>query len=150
MDKTAAWRWANVPLPQAHVVGLGIGFLLQLVEPWRLFRPEWISHAFGWPLILAGLWLAAWAVRAAADVDLERPDQLVRRGPYTFSRNPMYVAWTVAYVGVALVANAAWPALFLPVVLLVTHIVVVREERSLERQFGADYRSYETSVRRYC
>jgi protein-S-isoprenylcysteine O-methyltransferase Ste14 len=74
---------------------------------------EWTSHAFGWPLILAGLWLA---VRAAADVDLERPDQLVRREPYTFSRNPMYVAWTVGYVGVALVANAAWPLLFLPVV----------------------------------
>jgi protein-S-isoprenylcysteine O-methyltransferase Ste14 len=34
-------------------------------------------------------------------------------------------------------------------VLLVTHIVVVREERSLERQFGTAYRSYETSVRRY-
>jgi protein-S-isoprenylcysteine O-methyltransferase Ste14 len=60
----------------------------------------------------------------------------------------MYVARTVVYVGVALVANAAWPMLFLPVVLLVTHIVVVREERSLERQFGAAYRSYETSVRR--
>jgi protein-S-isoprenylcysteine O-methyltransferase Ste14 len=149
MDKTAAWRWANVPLPQAHVVGLGAGFLLQLIASWRLFWSFWIGHAFGWPLILAGLWLAAWAVRAAADVDLERPDQLVRRGPYTFSRNPMYVAWTVVYVGVALVANAAWPLLILPVVLLVTHIVVVREERSLERQFGIAYRSYETSVRRY-
>jgi protein-S-isoprenylcysteine O-methyltransferase Ste14 len=88
-------------------------------------------------------------VRAAADVDLERPDQLVRRGPYTFSRNPMYVAWTVVYVGVALVANAAWPLLILPVVLLVTHIVVVREERSLERRFSTAYRSYQTSVRRY-
>jgi protein-S-isoprenylcysteine O-methyltransferase Ste14 len=150
MDKTAAWRWANVPLPQAHVAGLGVGFLLQLIASWRLFWSFWISHAFGWPLILGGLWVAAWAVRAAADVDLERPDQLVRRGPYTFSRNPMYVAWTVVYVGVALVANAAWPLLFLPVVLLVTHIVVVREERSLKRQFGPAYRSYETSVRRYC
>jgi protein-S-isoprenylcysteine O-methyltransferase Ste14 len=48
------------------------------------------------------------------------------------------------------VANADRPLLFLPVVLLVTHIVVVREERSLERQFGAAYRSYETWVRRYC
>jgi protein-S-isoprenylcysteine O-methyltransferase Ste14 len=47
------------------------------------------------------------------------------------------------------VANAAWPLLLLPVVLLVTHIVVVREERSLERRFGAAYRSYKTSVRRY-
>jgi hypothetical protein len=119
MDKTAAWRWANVPLPQAHVVGLGAGLLLQLIASWRLSCSLRTGHAFGWPLILAGLWLGAWAVRAAADVDLERP---------------MYVAWTVGYVGVALVANAAWPLLMLPVVLLVTHIVVVREEYSLERQ----------------
>jgi protein-S-isoprenylcysteine O-methyltransferase Ste14 len=51
-------------------------------------------------------------------------------------------------VGIALVANAAWP-LLLPGVLLATHLVVVREERFLEGRFGAVYRSYRTSVRRY-
>ena len=30
-----------------------------------------------------------------------------------------------------------------------THVVVVREERSLEARFGAAYRSYRSSVRRY-
>jgi protein-S-isoprenylcysteine O-methyltransferase Ste14 len=61
----------------------------------------------------------------------------------------MYLAWTLVYVGIALAANAAWPLLLLPVVLLVTHIVVLREERSLERRFGPVYRRYKTSVRRY-
>jgi protein-S-isoprenylcysteine O-methyltransferase Ste14 len=88
-------------------------------------------------------------VRAAADVDLERPDQLVDNGPYAYSRNPMYVAWTVGYVGIALVAGTAWPLLLLPAVLVVTQVAVLREERSLERRFGAAYRSYKTSVRRY-
>jgi protein-S-isoprenylcysteine O-methyltransferase Ste14 len=103
----------------------------------------------GWPLILAGLWLGAWAVRAAAAVDLQRPDQLVHSGPYAFSRNPMYLAWTAGYLRAALVAGTAWPLLLLPVVLAATHVVVLREERSLERRFGAAYRSYKTSVRRY-
>jgi protein-S-isoprenylcysteine O-methyltransferase Ste14 len=31
----------------------------------------------------------------------------------------------------------------------VTHVVVLREERSLECRFGDAYRSYKTSVRRY-
>jgi protein-S-isoprenylcysteine O-methyltransferase Ste14 len=91
----------------------------------------------------------AWALRAAGVVDLERPNQLVLKGPYAFSRNPMYVGWTLVYVGIALVVNTVWLLLLLPVVLLVTQIVVVREERSLEGRFGSAYRSYKTSARRY-
>jgi protein-S-isoprenylcysteine O-methyltransferase Ste14 len=49
-----------------------------------LDRP-WVRMA----LLLAGLWLGAWAVRAAADVDLERPNQLVQSVPYAYGRNPM-------------------------------------------------------------
>jgi protein-S-isoprenylcysteine O-methyltransferase Ste14 len=144
-----AWRWANIPIPQAHLVGLGTGILLEVVTPWSLPWPAWIGHGGGWPLILAGLWLGAWAVRTAAGVNLERPNQLVDSGPYALSRNPMYVAWTLGYVGVALVAGTAWPLLLLPVVLVVTQVVVLREERSLERRFGEAYRSYKASARRY-
>jgi protein-S-isoprenylcysteine O-methyltransferase Ste14 len=145
----AAWRWANIPIPQAHLAGLGTGILLQVATPRSLPWPAWIGHACGWPVILAGLWLGAWAVRAAAGVDLERPNQLVQSGPYAYGRNPMYVAWTLGYVGAALVAGIAWPLLLLPVVLVVTQVVVIREESSLERSFGAAYRNYKTSVRRY-
>ena len=144
-----AWRWGNIPIPEAHLAGLGTGILLQVVLPWSVPWPAWIGHGCGWPLILAGLWLGAWAVRAAAGVDLDQPNQLVDSGPYAFSRNPMYLAWTLGYVGVALVAGTAWPLLLLPVVLVVTQIVVMREERSLERRFGDAYQSYKASVRRY-
>jgi protein-S-isoprenylcysteine O-methyltransferase Ste14 len=104
----------------------------------------------GWPLLLAGLWLGASAVRAAVGVDLERPDQLVDSGPYAFSRNPMYVAWTLGYVGVALVAGTAWPLLLLPAVLVLTHVVVKREERCLERRFGAACQSYKPRSAHTC
>jgi protein-S-isoprenylcysteine O-methyltransferase Ste14 len=149
VGRTPAWRWGNVPLPEPHLVGLGAGILLHTIAAWRLFRPAWTGHALGWPLIVAGVWLAAWAVRAAAQVDVDRPDQLIRRGPYAFSRNPMYLAWTLVYAGAACVANTVWLLVFLPVVLLATHVGVVREERRLDDRFGAAYRSYKTSVRRY-
>ena len=144
-----SWRWGNIPIPEAHLVGLGAGVLLQVVKPWSLPWPAWIGQACGWPLVLAGLWLGAWAVRAAARVDLERPTQLVHGGPYAFSRNPMYLAWTAGYLGIALIAGTAWPLLLLPAVLVATQVAVLREERSLERRFGAAYRTYKTSVRRY-
>jgi protein-S-isoprenylcysteine O-methyltransferase Ste14 len=143
------WRWGNIPIPEAHLAGLGTGILLQVVTPWSLPWPGWIGHVVGWPLILAGVWLGAWAVRTAAHVDLERPHQLIDSGPYARGRNPMYLAWTAGYVGIALVAGAAWPLLLLPVVLVLTHAAVMREERSLERSFGAAYRNYRASVRRY-
>lgn len=149
MDKRPGWRWANVPLPETYLVGLGAGLLLQLIAPWRPPWPAGVGHGVGWPLLLAGLGLAAWAVRAAASVDLQRPDQLVRRGPYAFSRNPMYLAAAVVYVGVALAAGAAWPLLLLPAVVLATHVVVLREERFLEARFGAVYLGYRTATRRY-
>ena len=143
------WRWGNIPIPEAHLVGLGTGILLQVITPWHLPWPAWTGHACGWPLLPTGLWLGTWAVRTAAGNDLERPDQLIDNGPYAFSRNPMYVAWTLGYLGVALVAGTAWPLLLLPAVLVVTQVVVLREERSLERRFGDAYRSYKASVRRY-
>ena len=144
-----AWRWGNIPIPEAHLAGLGTGILLQVLTPRSLPWPAWIGHGAGWPLLLAGLWLGAWAVRAAARVDLERPNQVLDSGPYALSRNPMYLAWTLGYIGVALVADTAWPLLLLPVVLVVTQMVVLREERSLERRFGDSYRNYKASVRRY-
>jgi protein-S-isoprenylcysteine O-methyltransferase Ste14 len=116
---------------------------------WRPPWPAGVGQAVGWPLLLGGLGLAEWAVRAAARVDLGGPHRLVVRGPYAFSRNPMHLAWTALYVGIGLVADAAWPLLLLPVVLLAAHVVVVREERFLEGRFGAAYQTYKTSVRHY-
>jgi protein-S-isoprenylcysteine O-methyltransferase Ste14 len=45
--------------------------------------------------------------------------------------------------------QSAWPLLLLPVVLVVTQVVVMREERSPERRFEDGYRSYKASVRQY-
>jgi protein-S-isoprenylcysteine O-methyltransferase Ste14 len=103
--ESTSWRWGNTPLPEPHVICLGAGILLHQTAAWRLAGQPWIADAFGWPLILAGSGLAAWAVAAAARVNMKRPNRLVLRGPYAFSRNPMYVAWTLVHVGIGLMAN---------------------------------------------
>ncbi|MBA3728036.1 MAG: isoprenylcysteine carboxylmethyltransferase family protein [Actinobacteria bacterium] len=143
------WRWRNVPLPEAHLGGLVVGLVLQPFAPWKLFSASWLGHAMGWPVLLAGVLLAIWAVMAAGRVDMQAPNQIVARGPYARSRNPMYVAWSIMYVGAALIVNAAWPLVALPAVLLFMHIAVVREERHLERRFGAEFEGYLAQVRRY-
>lgn len=144
-----AWRWRNVPIPEPHVAGLVVGVALYAFMPRQAFADPQLLRIVGWTSIGAGILLGTWAVRAAGDTDVEDPSELVTSGPFAFSRNPMYVAWTAVYVGVAFVVNSVWLFLLLPIVMAVTHLTIRREERSLERTFGDRYRAYKNDVRRY-
>ncbi len=142
-------RWLrNVPLPEPHLIGLGAGVIAGVLVPWTFPLPPWQRLA-GLSLIGGGLLLAAWATWVSSDADLADPDRLVVSGPYAASRNPMYVGWTLAYVGIALALANVWLALLLPGVLLFMHVVIRREERLLQASFGDEYRTYLTRVRRY-
>ena len=82
------------------------------------------------------------------------PRKPVRRvitwGPFRFSRNPGYTSLVMTYAGIASVVNTLWPLLFLPAVLAVIRRgVIEREERYLERAFGAEYGQYKARVRRW-
>jgi len=75
---------------------------------------------------------------------------IVVTGPYRFTRNPMYVGLTVAYVGIALLVNMAWPLLTLPAVLIALRLfVIAREERHLRQAFPEAYAAYCARVRRW-
>jgi len=80
---------------------------------------------------------------------LEWPSTLISSGPYAISRNPMYVGWTLLYLGGALIRRNAWMVASLSVVAGVIHREVLREEHTLERAFGEEYVRYRKLVRRY-
>jgi len=78
------------------------------------------------------------------------PSWLVIRGPYRLTRNPMYVAelglwlgWTI-FFGSPLVLTG-----FLVLWFVVTLILVLREERTLEAAFGQTYLQYKSRVPRW-
>lgn len=74
---------------------------------------------------------------------------LVTDGPYRWSRNPQYVAYTPFLVGYALtgVDVMAWAGVALYVVL--AHLTVRIEEEHLARQFGDRYLAYQAATPRY-
>jgi protein-S-isoprenylcysteine O-methyltransferase Ste14 len=75
---------------------------------------------------------------------------IVEKGPYRFTRNPMYLAMSCAYLGLALVLNNLWALVLLPfVVLVVDRFVIRREESYLTAKFGDPYREYCARVRRW-
>ena len=140
--------------PLLYGVALAAGFLLQWIAPHPILssnaRP-WVGSA----LLASGVILAIWGRRvmegAGTNVNPRLPaTAVVSTGPFRLSRNPLYVALTLVYVGLALLANALWVLLFIVPVLVVMHYGVVRrEERYLEAKFGDTYRAYRSRVRRY-
>ena len=118
-------------------------------------RPVLRSVPAGGVLIALAIVLNVWAdqVFKSAQTPI-RPDEmpagLVSRGPFAFSRNPMYLGLVAFVLGVAFLVGTV-PFWCAPVVLwLVLGRVFVRhEERVLRAQFGSDFDAYRERVPRW-
>ena len=75
---------------------------------------------------------------------------LVTTGPYRFTRNPIYLGLTIAYLGVAAMQDQVWPLVTLPLGLWVLRKTVIDvEEAHLAARFGEEYEEYRQRVRRW-
>jgi len=75
---------------------------------------------------------------------------LVTRGPYRFTRNPMYLGLLILAFGIA-VWIGAWPMFIAPVAVfaVANWVHIPFEEAKMRRQFGAAYDDYIAQVRRW-
>ena len=81
----------------------------------------------------------------------EPTNSLVFKGPFRFSRNPIYLSMVSLLLGVGIWTNSLWfIGLAALVVVLLFWGVISREERYLERMFGEEYLNYKRRVRRWC
>jgi protein-S-isoprenylcysteine O-methyltransferase Ste14 len=117
--------------------------------------PPSLSAPLGVMVVLVASALFICAVRtlrrAGTPVPGNRPTTtLVRRGPFRFSRNPIYLAFTLLQVGLAAGVNSLGLLLaLLPALALMTRVVIPREERYLEARFPTEYLAYKRTVRRW-
>ena len=80
----------------------------------------------------------------------ERTTTIVGTGPYRFSRNPIYLSFILAVLGLSVWLNNLWLLVMLiPAVGVIAIVVIPREERFLERNFNDQYSSYKARVRRW-
>src|SRR5215831_9423966 len=111
--------------PLLYGMAFVIGLLLHLAFPIPIL-PITLARGIGVVCVLVSLPLALATLRvlsrAYTPVDPMKPTTaLVTEGPFRYSRNPIYVALTLLYLGVALLINALWILL-----LVVPALVVLR------------------------
>jgi len=105
---------------------------------------------FGLGAVIAGWGLLLFHRASTTTTPGEISRCLVNRGPYRFTRNPMYVGLTLAYLGEAGILVQAWPLALLPLVLVYLNWTVIPlEESRLSESFGPAYDDYRTRVRRW-
>jgi protein-S-isoprenylcysteine O-methyltransferase Ste14 len=93
-----------------------------------------------------GIILCIWSV-----VDFAKPTQngLNRSGSYRISRNPMYIAYFVYFLGCVLLTRSVLLFAILLVFQISAHWIIRSEERWCLQEFGQEYIDYMKKVRRY-
>jgi protein-S-isoprenylcysteine O-methyltransferase Ste14 len=140
--------------PLLYIGALALGLAIDWASP-APFLPQTLQYIAGAALIVLAGALAGWAfarfIRAGTNIPTNRPTTaLVTAGPYRFSRNPIYAALTLLYLGIALAVDSVWiAALIVPVLITIRYGVIAREEIFLERKFSDAYREYKARVRRW-
>lgn len=138
----ALWFWLLPAWLRFHVDTTGAG-------RWRWLAA--LPAVAGFAIALRCVWDFGWTGRGTP-APMVPPSRLVVVGFYRYVRNPMYLGFFVGWAGLWIVfARADLIAILVAVlgVLSVALFVLLYEEPTLRRKFGADYVEYCRNVRRW-
>src|SRR5262245_20152319 len=147
----ATLGWVRPPL--VYSSSILAGALLTWLWPLPVALPAAVP--IGGAMVFASILLFLFSVRALRAAGTPVPGNqpttnIVRTGPYRFSRNPIYLSFFFVQLGIALWISRIWMvATLIPAAAVVSRVVVRREERYLESRFGQQYSSYRDSARRW-
>jgi protein-S-isoprenylcysteine O-methyltransferase Ste14 len=139
-------------------VAVGGPLVLGLLVSWLVGDPlaaSPVTAGLGWLLVAAFVVWNGWAlVTIAKHRTALLPGRattiVIDRGPFTWSRNPLYIGLLVASAGAGLVVGSVWALIALPLEwALLRWGAVVPEEQYLAAKFGAAYTDYTGRVRRW-
>jgi len=109
---------------------------------YSIFLPLKLGTAWlyaGLLIFVVGLAMQVMITISAANTPLDEP---VTRGPYRFSRHPIYLSGFLTLIGIG-IASASWIVLLCALLWIVFfHIVVPTEERFCLKQYGDAYQEY--------
>lgn len=138
-----------------EVIILELQLISAIFFPFPGFGFEKYITIFGVGLYAVGIFLALWARSvmkdfwgAPSEMDNMRQQSLVTAGPFAFSRNPLYIAFTLIYFGFA-IAILSWLVILRIPMVWYFYKSILQEEKNLEENFGSEYKAYKNRVPRF-
>lgn len=153
--KTAKTAGVIFPPPLIYLISVVAGALINILWPSRISGGLSLRIIFGIIAILLAVFIFVKAFKALekakTPIQPYKPTlKIVRAVPYSFSRNPVYLSFSLAQAGISLLLDNLWVLILLiPAILIINYGVILREERYLENKFGKEYANYKKSVRRW-
>ncbi len=146
----------RVPPPLVFVLVVAAGFFLhRSLQPLPLGLPDGLRKAASAVTLLSGAGLLAWSLtlflRSGQDpAPWKSTPEMIFKGPFRFSRNPMYLSMALLQIAAGLWYSNSWILGLLPLALFCVYRTAIRhEEAYLESKFGDSYREYKAEVRRW-
>lgn len=148
VKKESIWSRASYVLPPIAAYFLLFSGLFPLGVLDERFIPQtpfWII--VGIAITYTGIGLAIWARMIlgrnwSSSVTIKQDHRLIRTGPYSVVRHPIYSGILLALFGSAVINGKIKILIFVPILLMGFLIKSRKEERFMTEQFGREYDNY--------
>ena len=145
-----------LPPPILYVLIFLISIYIQKTSPLpSMFFETSFAYIFGVLFTIGGLIitlpaLAKFFKTKNTLITIKPANSLQTSGIYSITRNPMYLGLLNIYMGIAFFKGNWWTVILVPfVILIITYLVILKEEKYLARTFGNSYVDYRKKVRRW-
>lgn len=131
----------------AFVVALILAALLTIKSAWADDQIHEYIEDIGIGIIVLAILGRGWCTLYIGG---RKSAEIVRLGPYSMSRNPLYVFSTFGAAGIGMMTGSLTVALALAIICYVAfRFVIAAEEGYLEKLFGETYVAYKREVPRF-
>ena len=137
--------------PVITLACLGVQFILYVMIPLEVN----LSMLLGLMCLFFSIGLIVWSAKELKKNETTilpdgEPEKIVTSGPFTYTRNPIYLGMTGILIASAFLMQSL-SALLIPVLFIsiIENTWIPHEETKLEEKFKDDWKSYSESTKRW-